>query len=130
MAAQNRIVTRDWDVYDTRHVVYRPSHLSPEQLERGYDWSYQAFYRWGSIFEAAAAHRSVKHRLKHLCYSAGWKKFEPAWDFVIRIKQLSQMRPLLEAVLAPVAGAPRDGATVQERVAIQRQDLDRCLAVR
>jgi hypothetical protein len=25
-------------------------------------------------------------------YSAGWKKFEPAWDFVIRLKQLSQMR--------------------------------------
>ena len=39
---------------------------------------------------------------KHFCYSAGWKKFERAWDLVIRIKQLSQMRPVLEAVLAPV----------------------------
>jgi hypothetical protein len=41
--------------------------------------------------------------LKHFFYSAGWKKFERAWDLLIRIKQLSQMRPLLEAVLAPVA---------------------------
>jgi radical SAM superfamily enzyme YgiQ (UPF0313 family) len=103
MAARNRIETRDWNLYDTRHVVYRPSHLTPEELKRGYDWSYEAFYRWRSIFEAASAHESVKHRLKHFFYSAGWKKFERAWDLVIRLKQLSQMRPLLEAVLAPVA---------------------------
>jgi hypothetical protein len=49
--------------------------------------------------------RRVKHCLKHSFYSAGWKKFERAWDLVIRIKQLSQMRPILEAVLAPVASA-------------------------
>jgi radical SAM superfamily enzyme YgiQ (UPF0313 family) len=108
MAARNRIETRNWDLYDTRHVVYRPSHLSPEALKRGYDWSYEAFYRWGSIFQAASAHGSVKHRLKHFFYSAGWKKFERAWDIVIRIKQLSQMRPLLEAVLAPVATSVTD----------------------
>src|SRR3989454_3798436 len=102
MATRNRIETRNWDLYDTRHVVYRPSCMSPAELKHGYDWSYEAFYRWGSIFEAASAHRSVKHRLKHFFYSAGWKKFERAWDLVIRIKQLSQMRPLLEAVLAPV----------------------------
>lgn len=104
MAAQNRIATRNWDLYDTRHVVYHPSGLSPEALKRGYDWAYEAFYRWDAIFEAASAHQSPKHRVKHFFYSAGWKKFERAWDLVIRIKQLSQMRPLLEAVLAPVAG--------------------------
>jgi radical SAM superfamily enzyme YgiQ (UPF0313 family) len=103
MAARNRIGTRNWDLYDTRHVVYRPSGLSPTELKRGYDWAYQEFYRWRSIFEGASAHSSLKHRLKHFFYSAGWKKFERAWDIAIRIKQLSQMRPLLEAVLAPVA---------------------------
>src|SRR3989475_9041522 len=102
MAAQNRIETRNWDLYDTRHVVYRPSGLAPDELKRGYDWAYESFYRWGSILEAASAHKSAKHSLKHFFYSAGWKKFERAWALVIRIKQLSQMRPLLEAVLAPV----------------------------
>jgi radical SAM superfamily enzyme YgiQ (UPF0313 family) len=102
IVAQDRLVTRDWDLYDTRNVVYRPSCMSPEELKRGYDWSYKEFYRWSNIFAAATAHESVKHRLKHFFYSAGWKKFEPAWDTVIRIKQLSQIRPLLEAVLAPV----------------------------
>ena len=102
MAAQGRIVTRNWDLYDTRNVVYRTSCMSPEELKRGYDWAYEEFYRWTNIFEAASAHHSVKHRLKHFFYSAGWKKFERAWDLVIRVKQLSQLRPILEAVLAPV----------------------------
>lgn len=110
MVAQNRLVTRDWGLYDTRHVVYRPIGLSPEELKRGYDWSYETFYRWGSIFEAASAHSSAKHTLKHFFYSAGWKKFEPAWNFVIRIKQLSQMRPLLEAVLCSTAAQHANGA--------------------
>src|SRR5437588_4898483 len=103
MEAQGRVATRNWDLYDTRHVVYRPISMSPEELKRGYDWAYESFYRWRAIFKASSAHASVKHRLKHFFYSAGWKKFERAWDLVIRVKQLSQMRPMLEAVLAPVA---------------------------
>jgi radical SAM superfamily enzyme YgiQ (UPF0313 family) len=107
MAAEDRLTTRNWDLYDTRQVVYRPVGLSPEQLKVGYDWSYRAFYRWGSILKAASAHRSVGHRLRHAAYSAGWKKFEPAWDLVIRIRQLSQMRPLLESILSrSQPGAP------------------------
>ena len=102
LAAQDRIATRNWDLYDTRHVVYRPIRLSPAELQRGYGWSYRTFYRWDRIARAAAAHASVKHMAKHFCYSAGWKKFERAWNLVIRVKQLSQMRPLLEAVLSPV----------------------------
>ena len=115
MDARRRIVTRNWDAYDTRHVVYRPTRLTPEMLKRGYDWAYDAFYTWRSIVKAASAHASLKHQVKHLCYSAGWKKFESAWDFVIRLKQLSQMRPVLEAVLAPVEpGSAESGVKGQE----------------
>lgn len=114
MAVQGRIVTHDWDLYDTRHVVYRPDQLTPDELKRGYEWSYEAFYRWGSIARAASAHSSAKHSLKHFFYSAGWKKFEPAWDFVIRVKQLTQIRPLLEAVLAPVGQPTPDGSAQGE----------------
>lgn len=115
MVAQNRMVTRNWDFYDTRHVVYRPMGLSAEELKRGYDWSYRTFYRWNSIFKAASAHSTVKHSLKHFFYSVGWKKFERAWDFVIRVKQLSQMRPLLEAVLAPVGAGTSNATAVPNR---------------
>ena len=105
MTKAGRMTTLDWDRFDTRHVVYRPQGLSPEALEAGYRWAYEAFYRWGNIVRAGSAHASLKHRLKHVAYAAGWKKFEPLWDVMIRIKQLAQMRPLLEAILSPVAGA-------------------------
>jgi radical SAM superfamily enzyme YgiQ (UPF0313 family) len=104
METQNRIETRNWDLYDTRNVVYRPGCMAPAELKRGYDWAYEEFYRWSNIFAASKAHETLKHQLKHFCYSAGWKKFERAWDFVIRLKQLSQLRPVLEAVLSPVSG--------------------------
>ena len=112
MRAQDRLTTNDWDLYDTRHVVYRPTGLTAEELKRGYDWSYREFYTWPNIAKAAAAHDSLKHSLKHLAYSAGWKKFEPAWDFVIRIKQLAQMRPVLEAVLCRFGIEPNAAARV------------------
>ncbi len=38
MESQGRIVHRDWDLYDTRHAVFRPRGISAEALEAGY-WS-------------------------------------------------------------------------------------------
>src|SRR5262245_10684836 len=43
---EGRIVSSNWDLYDTRHVVYRPARLHPERLKEGYDWAYREFYRW------------------------------------------------------------------------------------
>jgi radical SAM superfamily enzyme YgiQ (UPF0313 family) len=110
MNAEHRIVTRDWDLYDTRHVVYRPARLTPRALKNGYDWAYQEFYRWSSIARASWAHGALKHRAKHFFYAAGWKKFEGLWDVVIRMKQLPALTPLLEGVLAKVTAEPRSSA--------------------
>ncbi len=104
--AEDRILTRDWDLYDTRHVVYRPARLTPEALEEGYNWAYREFYRWPSIARGSLSHGSVKHQAKHFFYAAGWKKFEPLWDLVIRAKQLHAMTPLLEGVLSKVSARP------------------------
>jgi len=113
-----RLLTRDWDLYDTRHVVYRPARLTPEALKSGYDWAYREFYRWSSIARGALTHDSVKHQAKHFFYAAGWKKFEPLWDAVIRAKQLRILTPVLEGVLSRVTAetpvtteaSPRPGA--------------------
>jgi len=102
MDAQGRLVTRDWDRYDTRHVVYRPAKLSPEQLEAGYWWAYRQFYSWPNIVRASLRHDSAKHMLKHFAYTAGWKKFEPVWNFLIKTRHLNEMLPVLEAILAKV----------------------------
>jgi radical SAM superfamily enzyme YgiQ (UPF0313 family) len=99
---QGRITSRNWDLFDTRHVVYRPARLAPNVLEAGYFWAYREFYRWSSIARAARSHESVKHQVKHLAYATGWKKFEAAWNLVIRLRQLRRMTPLLEGVLSKV----------------------------
>src|SRR5437899_4199719 len=103
MESEGRMVTSDWDLYDTRHVVYRPARLTPEALKEGYDWAYREFYRWPSIMHASLAHGSIKHQAKHFFYAAGWKKFERLWHAVIRAKQLPAMTPLLEGVLSKVS---------------------------
>jgi radical SAM superfamily enzyme YgiQ (UPF0313 family) len=102
MERQGRIATRNWDLYDTRHVVYRPARIAPERLEAGYAWAYREFYRWSSIASAALTHESWKHQAKHFAYAAGWKKFENAWNLVIRLRQLRCMTPMLEAVLSKI----------------------------
>jgi radical SAM superfamily enzyme YgiQ (UPF0313 family) len=111
--AAGRILTRDWDLYDTRHVVYRPARLTPGGLKRGYDWAYREFYRWSSIARGSLSHASIKHRAKHFFYAAGWKKFEPLWDAVIRAKRLSMMTPLLEGVLSRVTGDAPTGTAFE-----------------
>jgi radical SAM superfamily enzyme YgiQ (UPF0313 family) len=102
MEEEGRIVTRDWDLYDTRHVVYRPARLKPAVLKDGYDWAYREFYRWSSIGRASLSHGSLKHQARHFFYATGWKKFEPLWDVMIRARQLRHMTPVLEAVLSRI----------------------------
>ena len=105
MVREGRIETRDWNLYDTRHVVYRPARLKPEVLKAGYDWAYREFYRWSAIARASLHHGTVKHQLKHFFYASGWKKFEPLWDMLIRARRLAQVTPLLEVVLSRVTNA-------------------------
>lgn len=115
MMHEGRIVTCDWNLYDTRHVVYRPARLTAQALKAGYDWAYREFYRWGAIARAALHHGTLKHQAKHFFYAAGWKKFEPLWDLVIRGRQLAYMTPLLEAVLFRVSRGKSRASYVESR---------------
>ena len=110
MVREGRMLTRDWALYDTRHVVYRPARLSAEKLKAGYDWAYREFYRWCAIARAALHHGTLKHQVKHFFYAAGWKKFEPLWDLMIRARQLAHVTPLLEGVLSRVTRTKADQA--------------------
>jgi len=105
MTDDGRIVTDDWDRYDTRHVVYRPTGMSPEQLEAGYWRAYRDFYRWSAIWKGATAQATVRARARHLAYAGGWKKFEALWDLAIRSRHVNAMLPALERTLDAFVGA-------------------------
>jgi len=100
MAAEGRLMTSNWDLYDTRHVVYQPKKLKPEALEAGYWRAYQEFYRWGAIMRGASTKLTWTGTMRHIAYAGGWKKFEPMWDLIIRMKRATQLLPLLETILA------------------------------
>lgn len=102
MINSGRILTNDWDLYDTRHVVYETKGLTSEELENGYKWSYNEFYKWSNVFKASFTHDSFKHKMKHLFYTGGWKKFEELWNVIINVGGLKTMLPLLELLLSEV----------------------------
>jgi len=116
MEQQGRIAHRDWDRYDTRHVVYRVRGMRAEQLEAGYWSAYREFYRWTSIWRGASHKRDLAGRARHFAYAAGWKKFEPLWDWLIRSRRVFRALPFARvgprSLRAPSGGfgrAPRTG---------------------
>ncbi|MEM8889904.1 MAG: radical SAM protein [Bacteroidota bacterium] len=115
MEAQDRILTRDWDLYDTRHVVYETRRLSAKELEDGYWWAYKEFYKWKNIFKASFAHENLKHKIKHLAYSGGWKKLEPMWNVLINSGALNKMLPVLESILSKV-NYQKDNSNSQPKI--------------
>jgi radical SAM superfamily enzyme YgiQ (UPF0313 family) len=50
MEAEDRLLHRDWSLYDTAHTVFRPRHMTPEELEEGYQWIYQRLFSHASIW--------------------------------------------------------------------------------
>ena len=47
--AAGRILTRNWELYDGQHVVFRPKLMSPQELQRGVEEAWTHTYRLGSI---------------------------------------------------------------------------------
>lgn len=129
MAAQGRLLHSDWNLYDTRHVVYRPARLAPEVLEAGYWQAYRDFYRWGAIFKGASSKADVTGRLRHVAYAGGWKKFEPLWDWVIRAKRVTRMLPALEAILSGFGRFTNDRRprTADRRLELENQEYQSAL---
>lgn len=127
MASQDRVVHSRWDLYDTRHVVYRPARLTPAELEAGYWRAYRDFYSWQNIFAGAWTNDRWPERLRHVAYAGGWKKLEPLWDVIIRARRATQMLPTLEAVLSGFgthAPAPAPGSTARASALLPLPALD------
>jgi hypothetical protein len=99
LSAEGRITSANWDLYDTRHAVYRPAGMSPEALETGYRRAYRDFYRWGSILRGAWSRVGWAERLRHVAYAGGWRKLDAWWDLIVRAEQVGKLVPLLETVL-------------------------------
>ena len=67
----NRILTRDWSLYDGQHVVYRPEGLTADQLVAGYQRAFREVYSLPAI-------------LRRLWGTSCWKPFFYPMNFGFR----------------------------------------------
>ena len=82
MEQQDRILHRDWALYDTAHVVFRPKHLTPDELQLGYEWLYRRLFSHASVWARRPAVPSGWP-----AYFAGaylYKHANQLWPFLIR----------------------------------------------
>jgi radical SAM superfamily enzyme YgiQ (UPF0313 family) len=82
MESQGRLLHQDWSLYDTAHAVFRPHHMSPEELEEGYAWIYRRLFSHASIWRRRPADwRAVP---PYLGMSYLYKRSNRLWHFLIR----------------------------------------------
>ena len=95
MEAENRLLHRDWSLYDTAHAVFRPRHMTPEELEQGYAWIYQRLFSHPSIWRRRPADwRAVP---LYLAMSYLYKRSNRFWHLLIKHNLVhSVWSPLVE----------------------------------
>ena len=82
LEAEGRLLHRNWDLYDTAHVVFQPKHLSPEELSLGYDWLYRRLFSHTSIWRRKPA--GMLSSLTYLASSYLYKRSNRYWHFLIK----------------------------------------------
>lgn len=82
MEAEGRLLHRDWSLYDTAHVVFRPRHMTPEQLAEGYAYCYRRTFSPGCIWRRRP--RDWRAVPAYLAMAYLYKKANWLWPFLIR----------------------------------------------
>ena len=95
METQGRLLHRDWSLYDTGHAVFRPKHMSPEELEQGYAWMYQRLFSLPSIWRRRP--REWQAVPPYLAMSYLYKRSNRFWHQLIKRDLVRPVwRPLVE----------------------------------
>jgi radical SAM superfamily enzyme YgiQ (UPF0313 family) len=96
LESEGRLLHRDWDLYDTAHVVFRPRLMSPERLYDGYAWAYRRVFSHRSIWRRRPERAAAV--LPYLGMSYFYKRSNRLWPFLIRHRLTHALwRPLVEA---------------------------------
>jgi radical SAM superfamily enzyme YgiQ (UPF0313 family) len=82
MEREGRLLHRDWEKYDTAHVVFRPARMTPEELQLGYDWLYRRLFSFRSIWTRRPAQAGAV--LPYMAMSLLYKRSNRLWCFLIR----------------------------------------------
>jgi hypothetical protein len=95
MESEGRLLHRDWSLYDTAHVVFKPKRMTEEQLEDGYAWCYRRLFSHRSIWRRRPDDpRAV---VPYLAMAYLYKRANPLWALLIRRRWVGPVwRPVVE----------------------------------
>ncbi|HYF49567.1 MAG TPA: radical SAM protein [Planctomycetota bacterium] len=79
---EGRLLHKNWELYDTSHVVFRPKHMTPSQLQAGYEWLYWRMFRARSIWRRRPEAWSAVPA--YLAMSVLYKRANWMWPWLIR----------------------------------------------
>ena len=95
MESESRLLHKDWSLFDTAHAVFRPRHMTPDELEEGYAWCYGRLFSHGSIWRRRPSDwRAVP---PYLAMSYLYKRSNRLWHLLIRHRLTGPVwHPLVE----------------------------------
>ncbi len=82
MEREGRLLHRDWSLYDTAHAVFRPRHMTAEELEHGYAWIYQRLFSHASIWRRRP--EDTRAVAPYLLMSYLYKRSNRFWRWLIK----------------------------------------------
>ena len=95
LETEDRLLHRDWEKYDTAHVVFRPNQMTPEELLLGYYWLYRRLFSHASIWLRKPNELSALPAYFAGCYL--YKRSNRLWRFLIKRQLVHAVwRPLVE----------------------------------
>ncbi|MEO8429013.1 MAG: radical SAM protein [Verrucomicrobiota bacterium] len=98
MESEGRLLHRDWEKYDTAHVVFRPARMTVEELQLGYDWLYRRLFSLKSIWARRPAQAAAV--LPYMAMSILYKRSNRLWRVLIKHR-------LVHAVWSPLVQLTR-----------------------
>jgi radical SAM superfamily enzyme YgiQ (UPF0313 family) len=130
MESEGRLLHKDWSLYDTAHVVFRPRRMTAEQLAEGYARLYRRLFSHASIWKRRPLDpRAVP---AYLAMSYLYKRSNFLWHLLIksdlvhavwrplveltRLRHLRFRQELEQRIAAPARQDDRNG----ERIGIKR----------
>jgi len=105
LSAEGRLLDHDWAHYDTTRVVFRPSRMSPAELEVGYFQAYRDFYAWPAVLERCRPREPGF--AKRLFLNIAYKRVEPMYCLLGRPLPIGWLRGLFNWYARPCRGRRR-----------------------
>jgi radical SAM superfamily enzyme YgiQ (UPF0313 family) len=77
---ENRIITEDWEKYDIAHTVFKPTNLTPEELDEGRRWIEDQFYSFrSSARRMSSLGRRIRYLLPFMILNTSYRQYVRAY---------------------------------------------------